>query len=112
MKIIMKKMQKIEEEKCTTEIKLSKLNDQMKDQYKEISNKDYVIQTLRDEIQNYKVGVHDTKTMAISEMNVENKTLKSTVRKEIKTTTIVGTRLKVAGFICKKFLLEKKLSSK
>ena len=97
----------MEEEKCIAEIKLSKLNDQIKDQYKEISNKDQVIQTLRDKIQNYKVGVHDTKTMAISQMNVENKTLKSTVRKEIKTTTIVGARLKVAGFIRKKFLFEK-----
>ena len=79
---------------------------------REISNKDQVIQTLQDEIQNYKVVVHDIKTMAISEMNLENKTLKSTVRKEIKTTTVVGAHLKVAGFIRKKFLFEKKLPSK
>ena len=31
----MRKMQKMEEKKCTAEIKLSKLNDQIKDQYEE-----------------------------------------------------------------------------
>ena len=98
----------------TAEIKLSELKDQVKDQYEEICNKDKFIQsqTLQDEIKDYKVGVHDSKTMAISQLNVENKTLKSTVRNEIKTTAIFGACLKVAGFICKKFLLEKKLPSK
>ena len=41
-------MQKMEDEKCTAEIKLSKLNDKIKDHYEEISNKDQVIETLRD----------------------------------------------------------------
>ena len=102
----------MEEEMSTAEIKLSELKDQVKDQYKEICNKDKFIQTLQDEIKDYKVGIHDSKTMAISQLNVENKTLKSTVRKEIKTTTIVGACSKVAGFIHKKFLLEKKFPSK
>ena len=110
--ILIKEMQKLKEDMCTTEIKLSELHDQVKDQYEEICNKDNFIQKLQDEIENYKIGVHDTKTMAINQMNVENKVLKSTVRKETKTTVIVGACLKVAGFIHKKFLLEKKLPSK
>ena len=101
----------MEEEKCTAEIKISKLKDQVKDQYEEISNKDKVIQTLEDEIKNYKVGVNDTKTMAISQLNEENKISKSTDRKEIKTRATVSAHSKVAGFIRKTFLLEKKLIS-
>ena len=65
MKIIIKKMQKMKEKKCTAEIKLSKLNDQIKHQYEEISNKDQVIQTLPDEIENYNIEVNETKRMWI-----------------------------------------------
>ena len=102
-------VRQLKEDMCTTKIQLSELHHQVNNQHEELCNKDKFIQTLQNEIEKYKVGVHDTKTMAISQMNVDNKTLKSTVRKDIKTT---GTRSKVAGFIRKKFLLEKKLPSK
>ena len=110
MKIIMRKMQKMEDEKCTAEIKLSKLNDKIKDHYEEISNKDQVIETLRDEIKNYKAEINETKAMTITQLNVENKISKSTDRKEIKTRAIISARSKVAGFIQKTFLLEKLIS--
>ena len=102
-------VRQLKEDICTTKKKLSELHHQVNNQHEELCNKDKFIQTLQDEIEKYKVGVHDTKTMAISQMNVDNKMLKSTVRKDIKTT---GTRSKVTGFIRKKFLLEKKLPSK
>ena len=99
----------LKEDMCTTKFKLSELHHQVNNQHEQICNKDKYIQTLLDEIEKYKVGIHNTKTMTINQMNVDNKTLKSTVRKDIITT---GTRSKVAGFIRKKFLLEKKLPSK
>ena len=110
MKIIIKKMQKMEEKKCTVEIKLSKLNDQIKHQYEEISNKNQVTETLRDEIKNYTVEENETKRMAITQFNVDNKISKSTDRKEIKQLLVLTQRL-LAIFICKTFLLEKKLIS-
>ena len=110
--ILIKEMQEMRDKLCTTEMKLSELYNQVKDQHETICNKDKYIQTLQNEIENDKVGIHDNKTMAIRQLNVENKTLKSTVKKEIKTTTIINTHSKVAGFIRKKFLLEKKFPSK
>ena len=83
----------MEEKKCTVEIKLSKLNDQIKHQYEEISNKDQVIETLRDEIKNYTVEVNVTKRMAITRFNVDNKISKSTDRKEIKQLLVLTQKL-------------------
>ena len=92
--------------------RIGKLNDQVKDQYEEICSKDKVNQALQDEIKNHNVGMNDIKTMAISQLNVENKILKSAGSKEMNARAIVGARSKVTGFLRKIFLPEKKLTSK
>ena len=76
-------MQGKEKEIYTAEIKLSKLNYQLKEQQEEIGNKDKVIQALKAEIESYEAGVNNIKTMTMGQLNIENKILKSTGRKII-----------------------------
>ena len=90
--ILKMEMQGKEKEIYTAEIKLSKLNRQLKEQQEEIGNKEKVIQALKAEIESYEVGVNNTKTMTMGQLNIENKILKSTGRKIITITnnTIVS----------------------
>ena len=92
--------------------RIGKLNDQVKDQYEEICSKDKFNQALQDKIKNQNVGMNDIKTMAVSQLNAENKILKSAGSKEMNARAIVSARSKVTRFLCKIFLPEKKLTSK
>ena len=90
--VLKMEMQEKEKEIYTAEIKLSKLNHQLKEQQEEIGNKDEVIQALKAEIESYEAGVNNTKTMTMGQLNIENKILKSMGRKIITITnnTIVS----------------------
>ena len=112
LQIITKKMQEKEDELHTAEINLSKLIDQLKNQHEELCNKDRVIHTLQMKIESYKFRVNDNRATSMSQLNVNDKMLKPTVRKEINTRAIVNARAKVAGLIRKTFKSEKKLTSK
>ena len=112
MQIMIKKMQEKIDDIHTTEIKLSKLNDQLKNQREELRNKDRVIQTLQMKIESYKFRVNDNRATSMGQLNVNDKMLKSTVMKETNARAIVSATSKVAGLIRRKFLSEKKLTSK
>ena len=88
--------------------RIGKLNDQVKNQYEEICSKDKVNQALQDKIKNHNVGMNDVKTMAISQLNAENKMLKSAGRKKMNVRAIVGARSEVTGFL-RKIVLDQKL---
>ena len=106
------KMQEKEDEIHAAEIKLSKLNDQLKNQHEELCNKDRVIQTLQMKIESYKFRVNDNRATSMGQLNVNDKMLKSTVMKQTNARAIVRASSKVAGLIRRTFLSEKKLTSK
>ena len=112
MQIIINKMQEKEDEIHTAEMKLSKLNDQLKNQHEELCNKDRVIQTLQMKIESYKFRVNDNRATSMGQLNVNDKMLKSTVVKETNARAIVSATSKVAGLIRRTFLSEKKLTGK
>lgn len=63
---------------------------------------------MKAEIESYKAGVNNTKTIAIGQLNIYRESfLKFTGKKEINAKAVSGARSKLAGFIHKTFVSEK-----
>ena len=63
---------------------------------------------MKAEIESYKAGVNNTKTIAIGQLNIYTESfLKFTGKKEINAKAVSGARSKLAGFIHKTFVSEK-----